>query len=406
MKFVRFIRECLKEAFRGGRLYWCWLLFLALVIAAGGFAYGRQYSEGLIVTGMSDQVSWGIYIANFTFLVGLAAAAVLLVVPAYIFHNPHARSVVLLGEGLAVAACATCIMFVFVDLGRPERLLHMLPFLGRLNWPQSMLAWDVVVLNGYLLLNFTIPMYVLYKRYSGEEPNRRVYFPGILIAIFWAISIHTVTAFLYSGNPSRPFWHTALLGPRFIASAFTAGPAFMILAFRVIAARTEFEVSDKVFNLLGLIMALALQISLFMVGVEIFQEFYAPTEHTISARYLFLGVEGHDPLVVYIRFALLAQLVALAILMVHRWRRNPKLLTLACLLAIVGIWIEKGIGLVIPGFVPTPLGEIFDYSVTWVETLISFASWAFGGLVFTVMAKMAIAIETGKLRATFGRNPA
>ncbi len=398
MSGIQFIKDCTKEAFQGSRRYWLWLSCLIAVCLVGAIAYWNQFTNGLIVTGMSDQVSWGIYIANFTFLVGLAAAAVMLVIPAYIFHNQAARSVVLLAEGVAVAACLMCMLFVTVDLGQPLRFWHMIPFVGRLNWPQSMLAWDVVVLSGYLFLNITIPWYITYHRYMGKKPDIRVYFPAILIAIFWAISIHTVTAFLFIGNPGRPFWNTALLGPRFIASAFTAGPAFMVLAFRVIDRETDFKVNTSVQKLLALITAVALQINLFMVGTELFTEFYAPTEHSASAQFLFFGADGQNALVPWIWGALFIEIVAVVILMVHKLRENSNLLAIACVLAIVGIWIEKGMGLIIPGFTPTPLGEVFGYLPTMTESLVSFGIWAFGILVFTILAKVTIKIETDRLK--------
>ena len=230
----RFLVDGCRVMLRGPGLYWAWLGVLGVLIALGGWQYWIQLRDGLVVTGMSDQVSWGFYIANFAFLVGIAAAAVLLVIPAYIFHRQDVKQVVLVGEAMAVAAVVMAMLFVMIDLGRPERVWHMIPVLGRFNFPMSLLAWDVVVLSGYLALNIGIPFYLLYSHYMGREPRLEVYFPVVVIAMFWAISIHTVTAFLFSANPSRPFWHTALLGPRFIASAFASGPALIIIILQVL----------------------------------------------------------------------------------------------------------------------------------------------------------------------------
>jgi Ni/Fe-hydrogenase subunit HybB-like protein len=396
--FVKFIGACAREVLQGNKLYWTWLGSLALLACLGLGAYIAQLKHGLILTGMSDQVSWGIYIANFTFLVGLAAAAVMLVIPAYIFHKKEAKSVVLLAEGVAVAACVMAMLFVVVDLGRPDRFMHMLPIIGRFNWPASMLAWDVVVLNGYLLLNLFIPMYVLYKKYQGKEPELRTYFPWIVVAIFWAVSIHTVTAFLYSSNVDRHLWHTGLLAPRFIASAFAAGPAFIILAFKVIDAKTDFKVKPEAISQLAIVTAIGLQATLFMLGAELFTEFYSPTTHAASAQYLFLGLDGYNALVPWIWTAVAMNVTAAVILMIHKLREHPIWLSAACMLTIVGIWIEKGMGLIIPGFIPTPLGEIFEYGPTLVETLISLGIWSIGLGVFTILAKAAIAIELGRLR--------
>jgi len=403
MGMIRFIFDGGREMFSGSRDYWLWLLALAAVIAWGAFRYYEQLTNGLVVTGMSDQVSWGFYIANFAFLVGIAAAAVLLVIPAYIFHRQDIKDVVLVGEGMAVAAVMMAIMFVVVDLGRPDRLWHMIPFIGRFNWPTSLLAWDVVVLSGYFVLNLLIPFYLLYNRYRGKESNFRLYFPFVVLAMFWAISIHTVTAFLFSANPARPFWHTALLGPRFIASAFASGPALIILTLQVIKKVANYEVSRSVIDTLALIMTIAMQINLFFVGAELFTDFYNEGTHAASIHYLFLGLDGYNSLQPWIWFALSLNVIALVILMINPLRANIRYLNIACVLAFVGIWIEKGMGLVIPGFVPTPLGEIFEYVPTSVELSVAAGIWAFGVLVFTLLAKAVIAIEQGKLRHPAGQ---
>ena len=397
--FLAFIRDGIAAMFRGGRGYWLWLGVLSVLVGAGVVAYAVQLRDGLIVTGMSDQVSWGFYISNFTFLVGIAAAAVLLVIPAYIFHRKDIKSVVLIGEGLAVAAVLSAMLFVVVDLGRPDRMLHLLPMIGSLNFPQSLLAWDVLVLSGYLALNLAIPFYVHYCHYQGREPNYAAYFPFVVLAIFWAISIHTVTAFLFSANTARPFWHVALLGPRFIATAFVSGPALIIIVLQLIGRFTRYPVPASVINTLALIMAVALQISLFFVGVELFTDFYNEGSHAASVRYLYFGLEGMNSLVPWVWTALAMNAVAVVILTIHPLRHRRLLLNIACVLAFVAIWIEKGMGFVVPGFIPTPLGEVFEYSPTPVELVLSAGIWAFGALVFTLLARASIAIELGDFRA-------
>ena len=207
---------------------------LGAICLVGPTPTPSSWSQGLVTTGMSDQVSWGVYIANFTFLVGMAAAAVMLVIPVYIYKNEDLHDLVIFGELFAVAAILMCLAFVTVDLGRPDRFWHLIPGLGVLHFPGSMLAWDVIVLNGYLLLNVYICGYLLYFRYRNRKPAKWFYIPFVFIAIGWAISIHTVTAFLYVGLGGRPFWNSSIVGPCFLASAFTAGPAFIILALQVV----------------------------------------------------------------------------------------------------------------------------------------------------------------------------
>jgi molybdopterin-containing oxidoreductase family membrane subunit len=398
MTLLRFMGDGMRSMLRGGPLYHGWLLLLIALIAVGGWYYAVQLREGLVITGMSDQVSWGLYIANFTFMVGIAAAAVLLVIPAYLFHREDVKQVVLLGEAMAVAAVITAILLVVVDLARPDRFWHIIPFIGRFNLPLSMLAWDVVVLYGYLFLNLLIPFYILYRHYRGLDAPVRGYFPFVVLTIFWAISIHTVTAFLFSANSGRPFWNTALLGPRFIASAFVSGPALIIMALLLIRQFWNYSVKPAVIDMLAVILMFSLYINLFFIGAELFTDFYNETAHAASLRYLYFGLHGFNGLQPWIWTALGLNLVAVLVLSFERLRANRVTLVLACLLCFTGIWIEKGMGFVIPGFIPTPTGEIFEFVPTYPEIMITVACWAVGAMVFTLLARAAVAIEQGEVR--------
>ncbi len=246
-----FLGRCSRIALEGDWRYYTWIGVLSIIVLFGINAYCRQFVNGLIVTGMSDQVSWGVYIANFTFLVGVAAAAVMMVIPVYIYNNEDLHDLVIFGELLAVAAILMCLAFVTVDLGRPDRFWHLIPGIGKFNFPGSMLSWDVIVLNGYLLLNVHICGYLLYCRYCGKPPAKWFYIPFVFIAIVWAVSIHTVTAFLYVGLGGRPFWNSAIVGPRFLASAFTAGPALIILAMQVVRRVTASDSDEDAVRLRG-----------------------------------------------------------------------------------------------------------------------------------------------------------
>lgn len=396
-----FLFSALRSATTGARKYHVWMGFLTLVIAFGGYAYSIQLREGLQVTGMTDHVSWGLYISNFTFLVGMAAAAVMLVLPAYVLKDVDFNRVVLIGEGLAVAALIMCLGFVVVDLGSPFRSWHLTPIVGFLNFPRSLLAWDVLVLNGYLALNALIPLYILFTHYLGRQPDPRKYVPFIYLSVFWAVSIHMVTAFLLAGLPARPFWNTSLMGPRFLASAFAAGPAFIILVLTMVRTHTHYAIEDAAISKLAMITAVAAQVNLVMIGSEVFKEFYFPTHHGINAQYLFFGLDGHDALVGWIRTSIGLNVLATAALMIHPLRRNPRWLTGACLLLFIAIWMDKGMGLVIPGFVPSPLGEIVEYSPTWIEFAVTAGIWAFGLFVFTVLVKVALPIEMGEIRSPY-----
>jgi Ni/Fe-hydrogenase subunit HybB-like protein len=259
-----------------------------------------------------------------------------------------------------------------------------------------MLSWDVIVLNGYLLLNVHICGYLLYCRYRGRKPSKWFYIPFVFVAIGWAVSIHTVTAFLYVGLGGRPFWNSSIVGPRFLASAFSAGPAIIILALQVIRRVTRYHITDKALLTLRSIVQVSMIINVFLLVCEVFKEFYSGTTHGASAKYLFFGLEGHHALVPWIWTAVGFNLIAM-VLLVLPLSRGLKYLNVACVLSIVGIWIEKGMGLVIPGFIPTPLGAIVDYVPSLNETLVCLGIWAFGLLLYTIFLRMSVPILQGRL---------
>ncbi|UCF89380.1 MAG: polysulfide reductase NrfD [bacterium] len=391
-----------KQIFTGSRNYYIWIAFLGFWILLGFGTYVMQLKDGLIVTAMRDQVSWGFYLSNFTFLVGVAAAAVLLVIPAYIYDFKPIKEIVLFGELLAITAISMCIMFIMVDIGRPDRVWHIMPFLGTMNFPSSLLAWDVLVLNGYLFLNLTVVAYVMYRIAHNKDYSMAVVRPLVILSIPWAVSIHTVTAFLYNGLPARPFWNASILAPRFLASAFCSGPAIMIILFQIIRKISSLEIEDRALNKIAELIAYAMGFNLFLFGAEVFKEFYSGTVHMAPIQYMYFGLHGHDRLVPWLWMALIFNLIAFFLFLSPRARENPVTLNLACSLVILGVYVEKGMGLVIPGFIPGTLGEIYEYSPTNHEIIITIGVWAVGALLYTLMLKVAIPIYTGKLRFSAG----
>jgi len=398
-KPIQFIIILLKHALTGSRMYFAWISFLALVFAIGVCAYVVQYRNGLVVTNMTDQVSWGAYIANFTFLVGLAAAGVMVVIPAYLYKNKPLKKVVWIGEFLAIAAVLMCIMFVTVDLGHADRMWHLIPFIGKLNWPMSILSWDIIVLSGYLVINVFLITYAMYSKYHGGHPRKGLYVPIVFISMFWAVSIHTVTAFLYDWLGARPFWNSALVPPRFLASAFVAGPAFLVLSLQIIDKNSGFSVPKEAINNLRRIMAVMMVVNRFFFSSEIFTELDTGSGDAASAIYLLGGLEGRHLLVPYIWSAVALNIFAAFVFSIPKFALNRTLLNVACVAAFIGVWIEKGMGLVIPGFIPSPLGEMAEYQPSVIEGLVSAGIWAFGILAFTLSVKVGAEIERGSLHA-------
>ena len=398
LAYPRFLMRALSQATDGSFLFYAWMVLLTAIALVGANAWAQQVSGGMALTNMTDHVSWGLYIANFTFMVGVAAGGVMMVIPAYLYGDEEMHEVVIFGEMLAIAAIIMSMAFVMVDLGRPDRFWHLVPGIGQFNWPLSMLAWDVLVLNGYLLINLHICGYLLYMRFLGRKPNPRWYVPFVLLSIIWAISIHTVTAFLYSGLGGRPLWNSALLAPRFLVSAFVAGPAFLIIALTIVGKVSDYRISDAPIKTLVSILRVTVVANLFMLGSELFTEFYTGGGHTASARYLFLGLDGHNALVPWIWTSVSLNVISCALLCWPSTLKHRGLLLAACVMTFIGVWIEKGMGLIVPGFIPSALHEIVEYTPSLVEWKVSAGIWALGLLIYTAAIKVALPVLSGKMK--------
>ena len=376
-----------------------WVAFLALVIVSGALAYIQQLHYGLGLTAMRDQVSWGFYIGNFTFLVGVAAAAVVLVIPAYVYDWKPIREIVIYGELLAISAITMCLLFVTVDIGRPDRFWHLIPFIGHLNFPHSILAWDVLVLNLYFVVNAIVASHILYMAFHRRHYNRKLVVPLVLLSIPMAVGIHTVTAFLYNGLGARPYWNSSILAPQFLASAFCSGPAILLVVVQLLRRFTSFEIKDEAIHKIAELMAYAMFLNLFLHGAEAFKEFYSNTQHVLYTRYWYLGLGQHRTLVPYAWSAVFLNLLAFTLFIVPSWRRRWVLLNIGCLATYAGVYIEKGMGLIIPGLTPDTLGDIYEYYPTMTELRVAAGVFAVGFLLFTLMLKVAVPITLGELAA-------
>jgi molybdopterin-containing oxidoreductase family membrane subunit len=378
----------LEHALKGDRRYWTWVGALVAVMAAGAFFYLRQLGEGLTITGLSRDVTWGFYIAQFTFLVGVAASAVMVVLPYYLHDFKSFGRLTVLGEFLAIAAVTMCLLFIVVDLGQPGRALNMVLHPS----PRSILFWDMVVLNGYLVLNVVITRAGLRAERTGEPPPPWIR-PVILLSIPWAVSIHTVTAFIYSGLAARPFWMTAVLAPRFLASAFASGPALLILLCLGLSRWSRFQVGEPAIRALRTIMTYALAANAFFMLMEVFTAVYSGIpEHVAHFRYLFAGLEHHRELVPFMWTAEALAVLAFVVLLTPALRQRSGWLAAAAAAVIVSVWIEKGLGMVVTGFVPTPLGHVVTYRPTLPELAIAAGIYAFGALLVTGFYRIALSV--------------
>jgi molybdopterin-containing oxidoreductase family membrane subunit len=394
---TRFVIDYARYVVKGGTAFYAWMGALGVLIVGMLYVFWLQNTDGLIVTGMTSQIHDGLYLANLVFLVGVAAGAVTIVFPAYVYHHEGMHKVTVLGEMLAISAVIMVMFFVFAHMGRPDRLWHMIPPLGIYSF-SSMLGWDVLVLNGYLFLNFVVGFWYLYAKYTGTPVNKKIFMPLVYVSIVWALSIHTVTAFLLATNPARPMWFHSMMPIRFIATAFAAGPALIIIAFLVIRRNTKFWIDDSAIQLLATIVTWCLGIAVFLTLSEIVVELYARTEHANGLYYLMFGLHGLTGLVPWFWTSAVLMLTSFVLLLMPAVRRSTTLLPVVCAMAFAGIWIEKGMGLIVPGFIPSPIGEVTEYHPTFVEWLMTLGIWAFGFFILTILLKGAIGILLGDIR--------
>jgi molybdopterin-containing oxidoreductase family membrane subunit len=379
----------LEKALKGSPIYYGWIIFLLAVIGAGFGAYLYQFQKGLTITGMSRDVTWGFYIAQLTYLVGVAASAVMVVLPYYLHNYKKFGPITILGEFLAVPAVLMCLLFVIVDLGQPQRLFNIILF-PSLN---SILFWDMVVLNGYMFLNITIGWTVLGAERKGMAPPKWVR-PLIYLSIPWAVSIHTVTAFLYAGLPGRHFWLTAIMAARFLASAFCAGPALLVLAIFILRRFTKFWPGSEAIRSLAKIITYAMLLNVFFLGLEFFTSFYSQIPgHMHTWQYLYVGLEGHGRMVPWMWTSAFLGIAALILLVNPGTRNNEAVLPWTLIMLVAATWIDKGLALVAGGFIPSPLDHVTEYWPTPPELMISFGVYAIGLLVMTILYKVAVGVK-------------
>ena len=383
----------IEKTLKGKPAYWVWLAFLGMLMAIGAACYVRQYNFGLGMTGMSRDVSWGLYISQFTFLVGVAAGGVMLVLPYYIHNYKEFGRITILGEFLAIGAIVMCLMFIMADLGQPMRALNVVLHPS----PRSMLFYDAIVLNGYLFLNVLCGWVILTAEKKQVKPPKWIYF-FVYLSIPFAVSIHTVTAMLYCGLPGRHFWLSAIIAPRFLASAFAAGPALIVVACIVLKYVANFDAGRKAMNKLVTIIIYAALLNMFFVGLEFFVGYYSNIPgHKHALQYLFFGLEHHghvyNNLVPFMWAFVILAFGSIATLATPAAKKNDAVLFLGCAALFISFWLDKGIGFVLAGFVPNPLHEITEYIPTANELGITIGVWATGFFVVTLLYKIAIGVE-------------
>ncbi len=388
----------LEAAIKGSRRYWGLVIFLLAIIGLGFIFYLKQFSYGLGITGMSRDVSWGFYIGQFTFLVGVAAAAVMVVLPYYLHNYKKFARITVIAEFLAIPSVLMCMLFIFVDMGQPLRVLNVILH----PTPNSVMFFDMIVLSVYLFLNLLVGWTVLGAERKGTPPPTWIK-PFIYWAIAWAPSIHIVTAFLYSGIPGRHLWLSAIMGARFLASAFSAGPALIIILCFILRRYTKFDPGKEAIQALGKIVTYAMILNVLFLGFEIFTAFYSTIPgHMYPFVYLYSGLEGHGKLVPVMWFSSILAAVSLFLLIIPQIRRNEKALGVAAVAVFISLWLDKGFGLIVGGFVPNMFERVFEYWPTTPELLITLGVWGVGFLVLTILYKVATTIKEEVILDKYG----
>ncbi|MCP4677977.1 MAG: polysulfide reductase NrfD [Deltaproteobacteria bacterium] len=376
----------LEKIFIGGKRYWGLIAVLLAMILIGVVAYAKQYIEGLTITGMSRDVSWGFYIAQFTFMVGVAASAVMVVLPYYLHNYKQFSRMVILGEFIAIPSVIVCVLFILVDVGQPARGLNLILFPS----PNSPMFWDGVSLLGYLVLNFVIGFWTFDAERKGAPPPKWVK-PLIYISIPWAVSIHTVTAFLYCGLEARHFWLTAILAPRFLASAFAAGPSILLMLCLIVRKTSGYDVGKEAIQKLGQIITYAMIVNVFFVILELFTGLYSNIPaHVHHFEYLYLGHDGHGVLAPFMMVSSILAVVSVLMLVFPKVRKNEKTLVVACIFVVVSLWIDKGLGMIVAGFVPSSLGYYNEYIPSIYELMVAGGIYGIWGLILTVLYKVVV----------------
>jgi formate-dependent nitrite reductase membrane component NrfD len=400
-KQIAFARDFFSYAIKGGNLYYGWLLFLSFFVLVGLYTTYVQMTNGLIVTGATDQIVWELFISNFIFTAHIAAAAVLVVIPAYIYKRKDMKDLAVIGEIIALTFVIIGLNFIFYHMGRPDRMWHAIPGLGIFNFPNSMLTYDVIVLNAYLVINLVAVSYLLYMRYIGQPMNTKFYTPLIYVAVAWGPLIHIVTAFILSSNPAISMWHSAVLPFAFLSMAGASGSALVIMMFLLIRKFSTLHIADSVIDFFSQVIVWSLGIIILVFAAEFFTELYPGTHHAASLKFMMFGHDGLDAYVPWFWMTMALIVIPFFLLLNTKIRKSYNgFLPLICLVVFLTVLIEKPAVLVFPAFSPTPLGEYAVYHPTFVEIFNVLFIWAVGFIMLTLLTKGAIGVLTGEVRDT------
>lgn len=387
-----------REGLRGPTAYKMLLAGLALMAVYGVYlwvfvqhapVFLASNSGGLVLTGVNEDVPWGLYISFFTFWVGVAASAVIFSFAAYVFGDKHFKRIVPLAEAQAIVALVITVWGIVANLGRPERALVLMPQLAN---PRSMLDWDFIVIFTYMALNAVAFVYTVHKYRLGEDLPRGFIVPFMIVSTPFAIGIHTVTAWMFHALTSRPALNTALLAPRFIATAFASGPALLLLLVYILEKTTSWlKVDFSVYRRTLNVIVISLATGLFFTPAEFHEALWYTTEPLKRGQLLATLLGGGIPLLTTLFWLWLSLGVAAAILgMLPPVRSSKAGIAFTALVTFIAVFSEKTLATILPGFVVNPLGLQASYNITPLEVFVSIGIHATVFILFAILVRSYI----------------
>ena len=398
------------------------VITLALVAAWGLACYVYQLRHGLAVTAMNNYFSWGIYVINFVFFIGISMAGTLISAMLRLTGAEWRRPITRMAEGITLFALVIAGPMIIIDMGRPDRFLYVLIH-GRV---QSPILWDVLSLTTYMvgsLLYLYLPMipdlallrdqphFSAWRRklygllalgWKGGEQQHRALEKAIavmaIVIIPVAISIHTVTAWIF-GMTLRPGWHSSIIGPDFVVGALYSGIAAVIIAmacFRKFFQLEEYLTPRHFRNLGGLLLVVGLAYLYFTVNNFVGAVYVTESEETDLLHAIFGGSYA-----VQFWTMITVGLIAPCLMLALPWTRGIAGIVTASVLVNIGMWIMRYV-IVVPTL-SSPFLPLIQQPITYVPTLVewSITAGAFATfvLLYILFSKVFPILSIWELRA-------
>lgn len=378
------------------------IVLIALAFTGLYMLIFQQWRSGLGVTGMNTPTYWGLYIVNFAFFIGLSAGGILVSALAHVGGVKQFAPVSRISEILAVICLFLAQIFIFVDMGRPERLLNLVSYGWTQRW-ESPLIWDVTIVLAYELLAIGLLYYstradlvrtgkngTLYRiltlgnndiSETALKKDKRMLYLLAFISIPGAVALHSITAWIFGLMVARPGWNTAIIAPLFVTSAIVSGLALVTVVAYLSRRSLSAPVKDDTIKSLGKVIMWLIPVLGYLMFSELLTIMYAGSvghasafQDIISGRYAGL-----------FWLFVLGLLIPFLILLINRGR-SAGLVVFASILLILGVWLERFI-LIIPPQLNAPLLPQGSYTPSGPESLIMIGIIAFGALIYILLAQ-------------------